>query len=112
LNSNDPALDALQALDAAIETTLEELSSARERIGWLHAQRQAGRDWREIAENAERPFVVETITAALDRLSVTGSCFRRAQARALHRSGLSMDSVASMFGVTRQRVSALLREAE
>ena len=29
---------------------------------------------------------------------------------ALHREGMTMDEIAKLFGVTRQRVSALLRE--
>src|SRR3954451_6503764 len=99
-------------LDDAIEQTLVELSATRHRIERLHTERAAGREWRDISETAERPLVVETVTAALDRLSSAGSRFRRAQARELHQSGLSMDGVASLFGVTRQRVSALLREDE
>jgi predicted transcriptional regulator len=35
---------------------------------------------------------------------------RRTEARTLHREGLTMDQIAQLFGVTRQRVSALLRE--
>jgi hypothetical protein len=112
LTHDDPALHALRVLDEAIEQTVTELSAARQRIRHLFAERERGREWRDISETAERPLVVETITAALDRLSVAGSRFRRAQARALHQAGLSMDGVASLFGVTRQRVSALLREAE
>jgi DNA-binding transcriptional regulator LsrR (DeoR family) len=36
---------------------------------------------------------------------------RRAEARALYAEGLTMDQIAERFGVTRQRVSALLRKA-
>ena len=112
MTSEDPALAALRLLDAAMEQTIHELTAARQRAQRVFAHREAGRPWRDIAETEERPLVVETVTAALDRLSVAGSRFRRAQARALHTSGLSMDSVATLFGVTRQRVSALLREAD
>lgn len=112
MTHDDPALHALRALDEAMERTIVELTDARLRIQRLFVERSDGREWRDISETAERPLVVETVTAALDRLSIAGSRFRRAQARALHQSGLSMDGVASLFGVTRQRVSALLREAD
>ncbi len=44
-------------------------------------------------------------------LADAGSRWRRAEARALHREGLSMEKIAVLFGVTRQRVSALLSKA-
>jgi hypothetical protein len=112
VTSEDPALDALYVLDVAMEQTIAELSDARKRTQRLFAERGAGRDWLQIVSDEGPPLVVETVTAALDRLSTAGSKFRRAQARALHQSGLSMDKVASLFGVTRQRVSALLRDSE
>jgi hypothetical protein len=112
VTSDDPALDALRVLDAAMEQTVAELSAARVRIQRLFAERAAGHGWHHIVEQEGPPLVVETVTAALDRLSTAGSRFRRAQARALHQAGLSMERVASLFGVTRQRVSALLREPE
>lgn len=112
MTTEDPALDALRVLDAAMEQTIAELSTARERVGRLFAERTAGHSWHHIVQGEGPPLVVETVTAALDRLSSAGSRFRRAQARALHQGGLSMDKVAGLFGVTRQRVSALLREGE
>ena len=95
-----------------MEQTIAELSAARQRIERVVAGRTAGIDWHQIVQQEEPPLVVETVTAALERLSTAGSRFRRAQARALHQGGLSMDKVAGLFGVTRQRVSALLREAD
>ena len=38
-----------------------------------------------------------------------GSRLRRAEARALHVEGMTMEQIADLFGVTRQRVSALLK---
>ena len=37
---------------------------------------------------------------------------RRAQAAALHDEGLTMDRIAELFGVTRQRISQILRSRE
>jgi hypothetical protein len=112
VTSDDPALSALHVLDDAMALTIAELTEARQRAQRLFAERAAGREWQQIVHQEGPPLVVETVTAALERLSTAGSQFRRAQARALHQGGLSMDKVAGLFGVTRQRVSALLREAD
>ena len=106
----DDAFGALQALDIALDSSIVELQKARERISHLLEAREAGKPWREIVEAEDPPLVVETLSTVLDRLSVVGSKFRRNEARALYGEGLSMERIATLFGVTRQRVSALLRE--
>lgn len=106
----DAAVRALRDLDAALHDSIAELSAARERIERLLSARTAGQSWHDVVTAEGHPLVVESLTAVLDRLSAVGSRFRRAQAQALHREGLSMERVAMLFGVTRQRVSALLRE--
>ena len=112
LTDTDRATAALRELDAALLSSIAELTAARARVEMVLAARTAGKAWREIVSIEERPLVVESVTAVLDRLSAVGSRFRRAQAHALHREGLSMERVAALFGVTRQRVSALLRDRE
>ena len=109
---SDRATAALRELDAALSSSIDELTAARARVETVLAARAVGKPWREIVSSEERPIVVESVTAVLDRLSAVGSRFRRAQAHALHREGLSMERVAALFGVTRQRVSALLRDRE
>jgi hypothetical protein len=112
VRGEDEAEQALRGLDVALATTIEDLSSARARLADLERQRADRHSGREIAEWQPRPQAVEVISHALDRLAMAGSAFRRAQADALHREGMSMERVAGLFGVTRQRVSALLRERE
>jgi predicted transcriptional regulator len=53
---------------------------------------------------------VERVTTVLAALSGAGSTWRRAQARALQQERVSINRIAALFGVTRQRISALLRE--
>jgi hypothetical protein len=108
----DHATDALRELDRALQSSIMELTAARARVESVLAARETGRSWREIVHQEERPLVVESVTSVLDQLSAVGSRFRRAQAKALHHEGLSMERVATLFGVTRQRVSALLRDRE
>ena len=46
----------------------------------------------------------------LEDLATAGAAFRRAEARVLHEQALSMEAIGALFGVTRQRVSVLLKQ--
>lgn len=81
-----------------------------ERAEALLQARRGGRPWRELVPEEPGPRIVELLAAELERLAAGSSRFRRAQARALHDEGLTMEEIASLFGVTRQRISALLKE--
>jgi hypothetical protein len=54
-----------------------------------------------------RPLIVELLTRSLSSCPEAGGRLRRAEARALYTEGLTM-AVADLFGVTWQRVAALL----
>jgi hypothetical protein len=95
--SADPVLDALDALVAAIEENSERNRRVLERAEFLRTQRASGKSWSELVSEESRPLIVEMIGD------------RRAEAKALHDGGLTMDRIAELFGVTRQRVSALLK---
>lgn len=105
----DEVLVALDELMAALDANLEAAKQIRARAAAIREARVAGWPYGEIVRAEERPLIVELVTEKLDRLSTAGSRLRRAEAAALHREGLSMDRIAEVFGVTRQRVSALLR---
>ena len=59
----------------------------------------------------KRVAMTEQISEAIKVLSRDGNRFRRLEARALYQEGLTMVQLAAIFGVSRQRVSTLLREA-
>lgn len=101
---------ALEGLRVAVQTAQAELEQVLARADVLAEHRRAGRDYAEIVGQEERPLLVERLTSVLDELSVAGAAFRRAEARALHRQGLSQEAIAALFGVTRQRVSVLLQD--
>lgn len=102
---------ALAELCTAIHRAQELLTHVLERSAVLQEARASGRPYAEIVTETQRPLVVEMLTDVLEELSAAGSTFRRAEARALHADGLSQEAIASLFGVTRQRVSALLKRA-
>ena len=82
----------------------------RARIAQIREQRRAGRPYSEIVAREQRPLVVEMVTQSVRELDGAGVQVRRHEAQALHREGMTMDGIAKLFGVSRQRVSALLRD--
>lgn len=108
-STGDEVLDALAAFVAVLESNRERTELAMEKARALRERRAEGMTYREIVSSEERPLIVELATNNIDALHDAGSRFRRAEAAALHREGLTMDRIAQLFGVTRQRVSALLR---
>ncbi len=110
--TDDEALAALEALVREIDRCAAELEGARHRASLLVAQRRAGRRWLDIVTDESRPLVVERISTVLAGLAGAGSAWRRAQARALQAEDVSINRIAALFGVTRQRISALLREGD
>jgi hypothetical protein len=108
----DPVLVALDELCVAIDENLADAQRIRERAAVIRAERKKGRGYAEIVPEGEHPLIPELVSSKLERLFEAGSKLRRAEAKALHDEGLSMDAIAELFGVTRQRVSALLKHAD
>jgi hypothetical protein len=108
--ADDPVLSALDNVRDALLLNVELGTRALEKIERLMARREAGEPWTVIVPTEDKPLVVEMLSANLERLSAAGSRLRRAQAKALHDEGMTMEQIAVCFGVTRQRVSALLKE--
>jgi hypothetical protein len=103
---------ALRELVAELDRCVEELAQARVRAEELLHERRSGHTWTEIVAREERPLVVERISTVLASLARAGHSWRREQALALQREQVSINRIAAMFGVTRQRISALLKERD
>jgi hypothetical protein len=108
--SDDAALRALDDLRVQLDSTIADLHAARERLDQLAEWRRTGRTWAEIVAHEERPLVVETIARVLGDLGETGSRLRQEEALALQREHLSITRIGQLFGVSRQRISAILRD--
>ena len=108
--AGDPAAGALAALLGELDTCIAQLEHARQRAERLLEHRRADRPWLEVVTEESRPLVVESISAVMASLATAGHAWRREQARALHDEDVSINRIAALFGVTRQRISALLRE--
>jgi hypothetical protein len=105
----DPATAALERLVAELDSSIAELDQARTRADALLRQRRTGRAWLEVVTGESRPLIVESVSSVLSRLSGAGHDWRREQALALRRESVSINRIAALFGVTRQRISALVR---
>lgn len=109
--ADDAALRALEQLISCLDASVEELQRARVRAEQLLADRRAGRPWLDLVTEEARPLVVERVSSVHGTLATAGHLWRREEAAALRRENVSINRIAALFGVTRQRISALLREA-
>jgi DNA-directed RNA polymerase specialized sigma24 family protein len=107
----DPLGKALKDLDGILDVNLEHIAQIKRRIAEIQRGRSDGLSYTEIVEAARSPLLVQLITESTQTLDGFGARVRRAEALALHEEGMTMEEIAERFGVTRQRVSALLRVA-
>lgn len=110
--SGDPVLSALDDLMAALTDCRATAAAAEQRVQHIRSLRNDGLGYRSIADEAGRPLIVEVVSADIERLQRTAAALRRAHAAALHAEGLTMEQIAGLFGVTRQRIGAILRDEQ
>lgn len=103
-------IEALDELDRALDRAVEMAGLMKERMVALRTAHAEGRPLRETVPAEQSPLIVQLITESTNLLHSYGNRVRRTEARALYAEGMTMDEIARLFGVTRQRVSALLRE--
>lgn len=102
--------EALAEIDLAVRENVARSQEIQDRVEWLIESLDDGGSVTEIAENEAKPKIVEMITTNIETLQSIGSQLRQAEARALRAEGATMEWIADLFGVTRQRISALLRQ--
>ena len=107
----DPVLDALDGLERAIDQNMARAHRIKDRIAHIRAERAAGKRYAEIAANEPSPLIVRMVTESATALDTFGVRLRRLEAQALYDEGLTMEQIAVLFGVTRQRVSTLLKQS-
>ena len=102
-------LDALRSLDRALDENIDRAHLMKTRIADLQHACSSGRPISDIVPQEKTPLIVELLTESTENLHTFGSQVRRSEARVLHTEGMPMERIARLFGVTRQRVSTLLR---
>ncbi|MEA3214353.1 MAG: hypothetical protein QOJ19_509 [Acidimicrobiia bacterium] len=104
----DEVLDALTAVVKVLERSSHRVDLVDIRARELREGRLHGASYAELLTGASGPLVIEVISEFLDGLFDAGGRLRRAEARALHAEGLSMEKIGLLLRVSRQRVSALI----
>lgn len=103
-------LEALVDIEAGAAENVERSLEIQRRVRRLRDDIEAGGDLVELVQREEAPRVVELLSANMSNLETVGSELRAAQALALRAEGLTIEAIAKLFGVTRQRISALLKQ--
>jgi hypothetical protein len=109
--AEDEFLEALTALEDILEDHGKRSRLINKRIAQIRRGRAKGASYTELVSNNDSPLIVQLLTESSIALDSGGADVRRAEARALYAEGLTMEQIAVRFGVTRQRVSTLLRRA-
>ena len=104
----DAVLDAIDDLVAALAVNAERIEQTLRQADDIREARSSGLSYRQIAVPRAEPLLRHA-TRNLAELADAARRLRRAEARALYAEGMTMEQIAALFGVTRQRVSAMLR---
>jgi len=103
-------LGALTDIEVAAQGNVERSRRLLRRARYLRERLQAGDHLVELVEGETTPRMVELLSTNMATLETAGAEFRAAEALALRAEGLTIEAIAELFGVTRQRISALLRQ--
>jgi Sigma-70, region 4 len=108
-DEHEEFLSALRDLEGALERTLTYVELMQGRTREILESGAAGHPLRDSVPVEQRPVLVQLLTQATELLQSYGNRVRTTEARALYSEGMTMDEIARVFGVSRQRVSTLLR---
>lgn len=108
--TEDAFLQALTALEEVIDENDRRAKLIRKRMARIRRAREQGLPYSDTVSNEDGPLIVHLLTQSATALDSCGASVRRAEAQALYHEGMTMEQIAERFGVTRQRVSALLRK--
>lgn len=109
-DSVERLLTALGEIEAGAAENVARSREIQRRVRFLQKRLKAGDDLVDLVQNEEPPRVVEMISTNMAMLETAGAELRAAQALALRSEGLTIEAIAELFGVTRQRISALLKQ--
>ena len=106
---DDPILDALTELVTVGRANIVAWIGLMARVEEVRELRRQGVPYSEMSLS-EGDSVIATISDNQERLTSAAARFRRASARQLRVEGMPVADIARSFGVSRQRVAALLSD--
>jgi CRP-like cAMP-binding protein len=108
VEASDCAIESLDSLARSIDDNARDERLLARRIRRLSACRAKGRSWQQVMSDEPNPSTLELASGVLNRFTRLSGELRRTLARSLRAQGVSIAAIAEQFGVSRQRVSALL----
>jgi hypothetical protein len=108
----DAELATLDGLTAAVRQNVKEERLLVRRLDRLRAGRAEGRSWRELLGGERRPGTLDLSVGILRRITEASGTLRRSLVQGLRAEGATIPAIAAAFGVSHQRVSALLRHSD
>jgi len=105
---SDEVAAALDELAAAAQANIDEWQAVLERIAKVRELRSGGTPYADMQIESDGPTIIGALSRNQERLTLAGAHVRRALAKELSHSGWSQAQIADAFGVSRQRVAALL----
>jgi hypothetical protein len=107
---HDELLEALEELLVVLRESTKRNQLAIRQGEVIRKLHQGGQTYGEIFVRDERSLIRQVTRDTVDQLVQASAKLRWAEVKALHDEGLTMDKIADLFGLTRQRISSLLRE--
>ena len=109
--TDDPVLEAIDNLVAVLDVICKQKTQITDRALLIRNRRESGDLYSVIVPEEIPPLIVERARDSFNELIDAAGRLQRAEARALHAEGMSMDRIGSLFGVTRQRIADFVRDA-
>jgi hypothetical protein len=110
-DQEDEILASLAKLVTATDELRRGLSILLGKMPVNNLRGTAGLSYGQIMPLNKRIQIIELISEAYKSVTEAAGRFRQSEVKALYDEGMTMDEIAVVLGVTRQRVSALLRQA-
>lgn len=106
---DDPVLEALDELVEVGRSNVVAWMGVMARVDEVRALRSQGIAYTDMSL-AEGVSIIEAVGTNQERLTAAAARFRRVSVKQLHDDGMAPAAIARAFGVSRQRVAALLSE--
>ena len=110
-SGDDAVLEVLGDVVDALKENTERTRWMLARAEVIRSKRESGKSYREIAADGE-PLIITRVTENLQNLVNAGSRLRRAHARALYAEGATLQEIGKLFGVSHQRISAIIHSSD
>ena len=109
---DDPVRRAMEGVADALAGIEVRVDAIKDRLSQVQELRDEGFSYAEIAARLDGAPTVELLSGTIDALAEATSRLRRTAAAELQNEGMSMENIAKLFGVSRQRIGVILREAQ